>query len=89
MPNNNSWNGIDTGNKGSHYAFRTVSKEIADRLDGKNYYYNFGDGWGAGITVKKVDKKEANKIRKESRGFCGYDWMIDSIIYKGKIVSSL
>jgi hypothetical protein len=29
--------------------------------------------------VRAVDAKEARQIRKKSEGFCGYDWMIDSI----------
>ena len=46
----------------------------------KNYYYNFGDGWGANIRVEQVDAKEGRKRKKLSSGFCGYEWMIDSII---------
>lgn len=45
-----------------------------------SFYYDFGDGWGMRIYVREVDSKEAAIIRRRSRGFCGYDWAIDSII---------
>lgn len=78
MPNNNSWNHIDTGNKGGHFAFRNVDKTTADKLDGKSFYYNFGDGWGANVLVTKNRKCHTN-------GFRGYEWMIDEILKYGEI----
>jgi hypothetical protein len=54
----------------------------------KSYYYNFGDGWGANIDVEHIDSKEANKRRKASAGFCGYDWMVDSIIHYDVILNT-
>lgn len=54
----------------------------------KSYYYNFGDGWGASIIVERVDSREANRRRSKSSGFCGYEWMIDSIICHGEILNS-
>lgn len=52
------------------------------------YHYNFGDGWAAGIHVKKVDSRKALKAKKESVGFSGYDWMVDSILDYGEILST-
>lgn len=78
MPNNNAWNGVDTGNRGAHFAFRKVDKQIAESLDGKNFYYNFGDGWGANVYVSKGKKCK-------TEGFRGYDWMVDEIIKYGDI----
>jgi hypothetical protein len=78
MPNNNSWNGVDAGNKGGYYIFRNVDKATTDRLDGTNHYYNFGDGWGANVSVKKERKTKSN-------GFRGYDWMVDEILEFGEI----
>ena len=49
------------------------------------YDYDFGDGWRAAVVVREVDGKTARKLRKDSDGFCGYDWMIDSIRYDGCI----
>ena len=49
------------------------------------YGYDFGDGWRANITAEIVTGKEASKIRRKSIGFCGYDWMVSSIMSKGRI----
>lgn len=91
MPSNNSWNDKWSG-EGNLYA-RVVNvgntlkaRAKADELLGKGYFhYNFGDGWAAAVMVKRVDGKEARRIRKETKGFCGYDWMIESIRSKGRI----
>ena len=56
--------------------------------DGANHYYNFGDGWGANVSVRIVEgAKSRNQAIKGSKGFCGYDWMIDSILKHGKIIA--
>jgi len=97
MPNVGSWNGRWSG-EGSYYAkvinftqrFRKSQKaeQLArDILSNHSYYYNFGDGWGMSISVKEVNSKEATVIRKKSKGFCGYDWAIESIIRHKKIIS--
>lgn len=85
MPNVGSWNGKWSG-ASRLYAkvinFGRTKKAIAkanEILDIKYFHYNFGDGWSAGIKVTEVDAKEAAKIRRKSRGFYGYDWMITSI----------
>ena len=91
MPNVGSWNGKWTGvndlyakivNFGRSKKAEQKAQEI---LDKGYYHYNFGDGWSAGVTVKNVSAKEAAKIRRASKGFCGYDWMVTSIRDKGKI----
>lgn len=86
MPSNNSWNGKWSGEGNLYARVVNVGNPTARELVEKGYfYYNFGDGWAAGVTVKAIDGKEARRIRKESQGFCGYDWMIESIRSKGKI----
>lgn len=80
MPNVGSWNGVDTGRKDGCYIFRKVAKSQADELDGKIFYYDFGDGWGANVKVTK------NK-RSKSSGFRGYDWMVDEILQHGRILT--
>jgi len=78
IPNNNSWNGIDTGNKGGYFIHVNVDKKKADELNGKEFYYTFVDGWRANIKVSKHKKQKSN-------GFRGYNWMVDEIIKYGKI----
>ena len=63
-------------------------RQVGNTAPRKNYYYNFGDGWGANICIEQVDSKEASKRRKQSAGFCGYEWMIDSIIMYDEILNS-
>jgi hypothetical protein len=79
MPNNNSWNGKWSGADKKYTVAKTVTDKKADTL--KDYYrYAFGDGWVAGITVRKAKPRE-----KATNKFCGYNWMIDSILYEGEI----
>ncbi len=61
-------------------------EKAASILAGGRYYYYFGDGWGASVSVREVATSEAGKIERKSAGFCGYDWMIDSIIRHGEIL---
>ena len=92
MPNNSSWNGKWSG-AGNYYAVvrstgnakRTIEKYTP--IVGKAFYYNFGDGWGASVSVREVDSKEARELKKKSAGFCGYDWMVDEIRYHGRILT--
>ena len=88
MPNVGSWNGKWTGDSNLYVKTRrNPSKEIMDKIVDRSFYYNFGDGWGASVGVKKISSKESNKTMKKSKGFCGYDWMIDEIIKFGKILT--
>ena len=89
MPNVGSCNGKWSG-EGDLYA---VTEHIKDKekaakiLSKSSYYYRFGfgDGWGASVSVTEVSSKEEKSIRKRSKGFCGYDWMITRIINTGRI----
>jgi hypothetical protein len=97
MPNVGSWNGKWTGSDRKYYVVKNVSKRYLEKQDyfkpllengNDSWYYNFGDGWGASVSVELVDSKTASKRRKLSKGFCGYEWMIQSIIYYGAIKTS-
>ena len=85
MPNVGAWNGRWSGENdyyGQICNFGKSQKALVKAqkiLDIGNFHYDFGDGWSAGVTVTKVDAKEAGKLRRKSKGFCGYLWMIDSI----------
>ena len=93
MPNVGSWNGKWSLEDECHakiidfterHGKSEKAKEKLNSILG-NFYHNFGDGWGANVEVKEVDTKTANAFRKKSKGFCGYDWMIDSILVNGDI----
>jgi hypothetical protein len=90
MPGNNAWNGRWTGD-GKLYAvvkrFSQMPEVDGKALAGGRFSYSFGDGWVAAITVREVTSSAAAKIRNDSLGFCGYEWMILSILKYGKILS--
>lgn len=84
MPYNNSWNNRWSGEDRKYvkiYSFTSKKdiKRALEIIDKGSFRYSFGDGWVACVTVEAVDAKEARRLRKISQGFCGYDWMIDSI----------
>ena len=87
MPNVGSWNGKWTGEKSKYYLIKRVDKTKEAELHNKSFYYNFGDGWGANIKCEIIDARESTKRRKLSKGFCGYDWMVDEILTHGKILT--
>ena len=82
MPGNNSWNGKWTG-ESENYSINVgnFGKTRAEELIGR-YSYAFGDGWVASVEIRKAKPRE-----KVSGKFCGYNWMVDSIIRDGKILS--
>ena len=87
MPGVNSWNGKWSGANNVYAiikSFRNKSK-IIPKLG--RYTYAFGDGWCAAVAVREITKPAAKMLRKQSAGFCGYDWMVDSIISYGEIRS--
>ena len=90
MPNNNSWNGKWTG-EGYFFGIVKSYKLNSDALknvDKKNHhYYDFGDGWGASVSIEKIDGRKSAGYRRRSRGFSGYDWMITEIEKYGRILT--
>jgi len=94
MPNRGSWNGAWTGDDHCYAQLvslgrgRKAAEHAAALLAKGCWRYDFGDGWTAGIKVREVSGREITKIRRRSRGFCGYGWMVDSIIRRGEILNS-
>lgn len=89
MPNCASWNGKWSGDGRKFVIVKTFrgkkATEKAEKIRDTGYYhYSWPDGWGAGITVKEIDSRQAVRLRRESEGFCGYDWMVESIIKYGE-----
>lgn len=64
---------------------RDVSEAIMRELDGKKFSYRWPDGWTACVSCRVVDSKEAASLRRKSHGFCGYDWMVRSILAERRI----
>ena len=86
MPRNSSWNGKWSGDGDVHIIAMPNRLVPKDRI-GKSYYYDFGDGWCACIDVIKMsgNSNEYRKMKRNNRGFCGYNWMVDSIISNNEI----
>lgn len=90
MPNRASWNGRWSGEDRPYVLVKSFgqrpNKERLSKLVG-NHYYSFGDGWGANVEVKIVDAATSKQLRKKSAGFCGYDWMVDTLVLYGRIMN--
>ena len=93
MPNVGSWNGRWSGEGRLYAIIKTFPKSIKQQniakeiLKQKYHHYNFGDGWSAGISISRVSLDTARRLRRKTQGFCGYDWMVNSIISHGKIMT--
>ena len=85
MPGVGSWNGKWSGEGDLYAIVRSFREDYAEKLVG-SYSYRWNDGWAAMVEAKLVAGKECRAIRKQSRGFCGYGWMIESIISHGRIL---
>lgn len=81
MPNVGSWNGKFSGEKDIFTVSMNLPKKETEDIFG-NYYYNFGDGWGANVEARLPESRE-----KVTNKFLGYDWMIDSIVKHRKIIT--
>ena len=86
FPNRGSWNSRWSGENDRHIITKKDSQVPADRI-GQSYYYSFGDGWGACVSVRKMNgnDSEYRQLKKCNAGFCGYGWMVDSIIVNNEI----
>ena len=85
MPNVGSWNGKWTGEGNLYCISRKLSKPIEENLDGKDFFYRWEDGWSACVSCTKMSAVEARRLTKKSKGFYGYNWMVDSILKYGEI----
>ena len=89
MPGCPSWNGRWSGERDRHVLVQPLGRtaksvaKAAKVLAGAPYTHRWSDGWRASIDVRIVDGVEARKLRKQSSGFCGYDWMVKNIMLHG------
>lgn len=93
MPGRNTWNGKWSGDEQLFALIRRVPKtkkaqEKAAKIIAEGpYSYGWSDGWRASVSVSMVEGSKLAGIRKRSSGFCGYDWMVDSIERHGEIMT--
>lgn len=93
MPSNNAWNGKWSGDKAFYAIVKNLGKTKKATAKGitllKKAYrtYSFGDGWVAGIHITEVNAKEAAQKRRKSKGFYGYEWMVDSILREDEVIT--
>ncbi len=80
MPSNNAWNGKWSGEGGTYTVVRQIAPKKFDELKPR-YTYAFGDGWVAAVSIREAKSRE-----KASGRFCGYEWMISSILKRGMII---
>ena len=86
MPNVGSWNGIWTAASNFYGKTKKLSPKLENEMDGKSWFYRWDDGWTACVSCEKMPAREANKAMKKSKGFCGYEWMIASILKHNEIL---
>lgn len=86
MPGAASWNGRWSGEGRLYARVRRISQRRADEIVG-SHGYSWSDGWRASVEVRIVDAAESRRLSKHTQGFCGYDWMVNSIIDIGYIAS--
>lgn len=80
MPNVGSWNGKWTGENNNYTVVFSKKKKDEEHIG--NYYYNFGDGWGASVTIRHAEPRE-----KVTNRFYGYEWMLKEIKENGRILT--
>ena len=86
MPHAGSWNGKWTG-ADKRYIRTMYERQVPRECWNKDFYYRWDDGWCACVSVKRAKSSEAKKLKMRSSGFCGYDWMVRSIIECGCILT--
>lgn len=84
MPGKGSWNG-KWSCEGENFTRQYDEREVPKKLWGTKNYYRWDDGWEACVSVQRMPIADARKIVRHSNGFCGYDWMIRTLIKDGYI----
>jgi hypothetical protein len=89
MPGRASWDGKWSGEDRNYTIVKTLPRKTMWKLFAEgaltnSWGYSFGDGWHASVSARIVPPGER---LKKSYGFCGYDWMVDSILTNNKIIT--
>jgi len=90
MPNRGSWNGRWGGEDRKHYIIKSFSEKAFEKLQANLiglWFYRWDDGWCAGIEGTEISGTESGRRKRMKTGFCGYDWMVNSIITYGNIMT--
>lgn len=87
MPRFNTWNGQWSGQDKRYIKIRQFVESSDVQIETRDYQYDFGDGWVANVKVSRIDRDKKAELIKISDGFLGYEWMIDSIIQHGRIIT--
>ena len=83
MPGRGGWNGQWSGSDRLYVDVRR--RPPGCEITQCDFHYHWADGWTACVSARVVDAKEAERLRRKTNGFAGHDWMIDSILSKGRI----
>lgn len=84
MPRVGSWNNKWSG-EGDLFVRTRDERKVPKEYWNEDFFYRWDDGWTACVSTRRMQAKDAQKLERKSKGFCGYDWMIDSIIKHGEI----
>lgn len=84
MPHAASWNGKWSG-ADRRYIRVKYEADVPKELWNKDFDYHWDDGWCANVSVTRMSAREARRLENVSAGFCGYDWMIHSLLQRGYI----
>lgn len=86
MPRVGSWNGRWGGENRCYSIVKSLLEADVIRLfgesDKRRWHHAWDDGWAADVRARVMEKGER---APKSDGFCGYDWMVDSILEHGTI----
>lgn len=85
MPGVASWNGRWSGEEKRYLLCKSFTAikgkaKAEEILKIGSFGYHWPDGWRARVEVTKIESRDKRKFTKLSAGFCGYNWMVDSII---------
>lgn len=84
-----SWNGKWSGTDKEYALYQEVTEFKWVCLKNE-YFYDFGDGWE--VCIKVINPAVTPELGWSRRhvctdGFCGYEWMVDAILLRGKIIT--
>ena len=70
------------GIKAGYYKMMKREYDVPKDIVGKEFEYTFPTGEQAKVKVirKGTDDPEYDRLLMSNHGFCGFEWMVDSII---------